>query len=367
VLLLDLTGSSAAPAAYMLARVVPRLAGAAVGGELADRFRPQRVSALICAVQGGLMASIVPAAQHRLVWPIYAAVALSQLLGAAARPALLSLLPRLVSEERLGRANGVLSAAMSSSTAVAPALSVPLLQVMSPQNLIWLDVLSFAIAGGLLLTMRVAADGGEAGPGLLRDAAAGVRVVWRDGHLRALAGASLASAMAVTTAGSVLVVAAAERLGGADRVGALYAGVGIGSLIGSVLALRRRAIPLLRSTIVAGVLAEIVLLSVFTLCGQLATAVATLAASGGVAVLYQVWGTTELQQRVAGEVLGRASAAVVGAQYAGMILGALLALVLVPPLGWDHALFTACCAAVAVVAASSTGPLFERPGRAPAV
>jgi predicted MFS family arabinose efflux permease len=96
VLLLELTRSSAAPAAYMLARVVPRLAGAAVGGELADRLRPQRVAALLAALQGALMASIIPAAQHRLVWPIYVAVALSQLLGAVGRPSLMALVPRLV-------------------------------------------------------------------------------------------------------------------------------------------------------------------------------------------------------------------------------------------------------------------------------
>ncbi|HEY0408993.1 MAG TPA: MFS transporter, partial [Candidatus Dormibacteraeota bacterium] len=127
VLLLRLTGSSAAPAAYMLARVVPRLAGAVVGGELADRLPPQRVAAAVAAVQGLLMASIIVSAERHAVWSIYAAVAVSQLLGATARPALLALLPRLVVDHELSRANGLVSAAMSSSQVVAPALSVPLL------------------------------------------------------------------------------------------------------------------------------------------------------------------------------------------------------------------------------------------------
>jgi hypothetical protein len=332
VLLLELTRSSAAPAAYMLARVVPRLAGAAVGGELADRLRPQRVAAL----QGALMASIIPAAQHRLVWPIYVAVALSQLLGAVGRPSLMALVPRLVAEGGLIRANALVSAAVSSSVVVAPALSVPLLQIFhSPLALIGIDVASFAVSALLLASLR-------------------------DGHLRALAGAYLGGAAAVTTASAVLVIAAADRFGGDDRVGALYAAVGVGSVLASGFALMRRSTHVLRSSLIAGGLAEIVLLSVLTICPNLVTAVVVLAASGAAGILYEVWGASELQRRAASEVLGRASAAVVAAQYAGMLLGAVAAAVLVPLMGWDHALFAVCCVSVVVVAASATGPVVER-------
>ncbi|HEY2705627.1 MAG TPA: hypothetical protein VGL20_18245 [Candidatus Dormibacteraeota bacterium] len=358
VLLLDLTGSSAAPALYMLARVVPRLAGAVMGGELADRLPPQRVAAAVAALQGLLMASIIVSAGRHMVWPIYLAVAVSQLLGAVARPALLALLPRLVVEHELTRANALLSTAMSSSTMVAPALSVPLLALFGrPEVLIYVDVASFAVAALLLASLPA---GGRAAGGALRGALAGARVVWGDGHLRALAGAYLGGALAVTTASAVLVLAAAERLGGADRVGALYAAVGAGSVLTSALVMRRGAIRVMRSTLVAGALAEIVLLAVFTLCQGLWTAGLALAASSGVASMYQVWGSTELQLRADPEVLGRAGAALVAAQYTGMILGALLATVLVPLLGWDRALYAACCLGLVTVAATITGP--ERTG-----
>jgi len=350
VLLLRLTGSSAAPAAYMLARVVPRLAGAAVGGELADRLPPQRVAAALAAVQGLLMASIIVSAERHLVWSIYAAVAVSQLLGATARPALLALLPRLVVDHELGRANGLVSAAMSSSQVVAPALSVPLLAVFHrPELLIAIDVASFALAALLFASLPA---GGRAAPGPLRGATDGLRLIWADGHLRSLAGAYLGGALAVTTASAVLVLAAADRFGGADRVGVLYAAVGAGALLGS--------------TLVAGALAEIVLLAVLTLAQGLTTAALCLAASAAVGSLYQVWGSTELQLRAPPEVLGRAGAALVLAQYAGMLLGAVLAAALVPLVGWDRALFTACCAALAAIAVSVTGPLREAAPR-PAV
>ena len=91
----------------------------------------------------------------------------------------------------------------------------------------------------------------------------------------------------------------------------------------------------------------------------LVTAVLCLAASSAAGSLYQVWGATELQLRASPEVLGRASAALVSAQYTGMILGALLAAVLVPAIGWDHALFAACCLGLAAVAAGATGTLRE--------
>ena len=341
----------------MLARVVPRLAGAVAGGELADRLPPQRVAAVLAAVQGVLTASIIVAAEAHAVWAILLAVALSQLLGATARPALLALLPRLVVEHELTRANAMVSAAMSSSTVVAPALSVPLLAAFgSPELLVGLDAASFAIAALLLVSLPA---GGRASGGALRGASEGLRVVWSDGHLRSLAGAYLGGALAVTTASAVLVVAAADRLGGADRVGVLYAAVGAGSLLASAAAMRRASVRVLRSTLVAGALAEIVLLAVFTICRTLATASLALAASAGAAALYQVWGSTELQLRARPEVLGRAGAALVAAQYTGMILGAVIALALVPAMGWDRALFTACWIALVAVAATATGPLRE--------
>jgi predicted MFS family arabinose efflux permease len=341
----------------MLARVVPRLAGAAVGGELADRLPPQRVSAVLSALQGLLMASIILSAQRHQVWAIFVAVALSQLLGATGRPALLALLPRLVVEHELTRANALVSAVMSSSTVVAPALSVPLLALLGrPELLIAIDVASFAVAA---LLFALLPGGGRASGGALRGALAGVRVVWADGHLRSLAGAYLGGSLAVTTASAVLVVASAERFGGADRVGALFAAVGAGGLLASAAAMRRGSIRVMRSTLVAGALAEIVLLAVLTLCQGLLTALLCLGASAAAGALYQVWGATELQLRAAADVLGRAGAALVAAQYTGMILGALLATLLVPVIGWDRALFVACCLGLAAVAATSTGTLRE--------
>jgi len=341
----------------MLARVVPRLLGAAVGGELADRLPPQRVTAALSAVQGLLMASIIVSSQHRQVWSIFVAVALSQLLGATGRPALLALLPRLVVEHELTRANALVSAVMSSSTVVAPALSVPLLALFGrPEVLIAIDVASFAVAALLFASLPA---GGRASGGQLRGALAGVRVVWADGHLRSLAGAYLGGSLAVTAASAVLVVAAAERFGGADRVGVLYAAVGAGGLLASAAAMRHGSVRVMRSTLVAGALAEIVLLAILTLSRGLLTAMLCVAASAAAGALYQVWGATELQLRASPEVLGRASAALVGAQYTGMILGALAATVLVPLIGWDHALFTACCVGLGAVAATATGTLRE--------
>jgi MFS family permease len=121
--------------------------------------------------------------------------------------------------------------------------------------------------------------------------------------------------------------------------------------------MRRGTTRVLRSTLVAGALAEIVLLAVLTLAQGLATAALSLAASAAAGSLYQVWGSTELQLRAPAEVLGRAGAALVLAQYVGMLLGAILAAALVPLVGWDRALFAACCAALAAIAASVTGPL----------
>ena len=87
VLLYRLSGP-AAPAGYMVARVLPRLLTGMAGGALADRLRPQRLIASCAVVQGASTAAIIPSARAGMVWAVYGAVVVAQLAGGLARPAL---------------------------------------------------------------------------------------------------------------------------------------------------------------------------------------------------------------------------------------------------------------------------------------
>jgi MFS family permease len=71
-------------------------------------------------------------------------------------------------------------------------------------------------------------------------------------------------------------------------------------------------------------------------------AIVLLFASGLGAALYQTRGVIGVQQRVPSELLGRTMAVIRSAQYAGMLLGAIAALALVQPLGWQAMVLIVC-------------------------
>jgi predicted MFS family arabinose efflux permease len=178
----------------------------------------------------------------------------------------------------------------------------------------------------------------------------GARAVWQDPQLRAIAVSWLCSAIAATAASSVLVLIA-KTLGNTSLVGYLYAAVGGGSVIVGLLVLRFQPRRISRDVLVGFTIIELLSLAVVTLHGPFWATVVPLAISGGCSVVWQTWGTTDLQMRVHPAFLGRINAVMVVATSAGMLLGALLALALVPWAGWERALFIACCLSLLVLAA----------------
>ena len=215
----------------------------------------------------------------------------------------------------------------------APAIGALLLPLVAPETLIAADAVSFAIAGVLMLSLRVAPATPEFTPA--RERATATRVVLRDPMLRALAASFFCSAAAVTALQAVLVVAAAQRFGQDVNVGWLYAAVGAGGLVGSVALLRWRPSPILARGISFGLLLEIVPLGVFAMVGGLVPALMLLAFSTAVAAVYQTRGQTALQQRVPAELLGRVNGVMRLLLYAGMLAGAVAAVALVDQLGWN--------------------------------
>jgi len=362
VLLFRLVGP-AAPAGYMLARVLPRLVGGARGGVLADRFAPHRLVAACAAVQGLLTLSIVGSARAGMAWAIYGAVALCQFTGGLARPAIGALVPRVAPPQRLERANALYGLGQSSSIAAGPALGAALLAITSPYTLLVIDAITFFVAALLMVSLRLAPVAGAGRPALT-GALAGLRSVWPDPQLRAIAVSWFSAGLVATAASSVLVLVA-RALRTDDTVGYLYAAVGAGSVLGSAAVLRYRPRLVTRDLVIALAVVEVVTLAVLTLRGSLPMAMLLLGLSGGAGIVWQTWSATEMQRRVHPQILGRVNAVMVTALTIGMLVGAVLALALVPAFGWEHTLFTACCVALAVlVGGAVVGP--QRPVSAPA-
>jgi len=336
ILLYRITGSATAPAVYILSRVAPRVLGPTPGGVLADRFGPARVATWCAIGQGALTASIVALADAHVVWAIYLMVAGAQFLGSVAQPSYGALIPLVTPADHLARINAVYSALFESSILAAPALGALLLILhTAPELLIGIDALTFGVAAALLLTLRTRPIRGADGDHRLRPLA-GFSIVRADSMLRVLAAGHLGTAMVVTALQAVLVVAAAQRFGHDVDVGWLYAAVGAGGVIGSLVLLRWKPAHVRRRGIALGTVGELIPLALFALATSFPIALVCLFASSFAAALYQTRGMIGLQQRVPRQLLGRVNGVIRFSLYFGMLIGAILAAATASLLRWDY-------------------------------
>jgi MFS family permease len=347
VLLYELTGTPAGPAGYLLARVAPRVIGPWIGGSLADRLSPRRVMIMAGLIQGVLTASLVVADRAHSVWALYAAVAIAQFVGSLARPSQGALLPTLVSAVRLTQANALYGTFLSSSIFVAPAIGALLLVRMGPDVLFLIDAGTFAVAAMLIMT--VPSRGLAASPASPQRAGlpnpSTFALGARDPVIRLVAASNFAVGLAVTVAQALLVVVAHERFGSDASVGILYSTVGVGGIVGGLLALRWRP-PRLRIGLVifTAAIINVTAFAAFAAVTQRFVGLALLAVSSVAGAGFDVWGITEIQRRAPPRYAGRFNAIPWAAQYAGMLVGAVWALGTASLFHWDLALQLACLA-----------------------
>lgn len=366
VLLFRTTNSTTAPALYMLARVAPRVIGPAPGGVLTDRLGPVRLAVTSLLVQGLLTGAIV--FTSGAIWTVYPLVAAAQFVSSLGRPAYSAMPPRLTDSANLGRLNGLYAGLFASSILVSPAIGALLLPHTSPQMLIGADALSFALSAVLIATLRIGrVPHGEEATDSGRGIGAGWRAITGDATLRSAAAAAFGNAAVITALQAVLVLAAAQRFNRDVDIGWLYAAVGAGGVIGGLLFLRPTPRVIRRREVVALAAGEVLPVIAFVFSTNLALAIALLFLSSVAATLYEVLATIAMQQRVPIGLLGRASGATRVAQYSGMLIGAVAAVALVNPLGWEATVLIVCAFAVVVLGAFTvTGPRDMAVATAPA-
>ena len=347
VLLYELTGSPAGPAGYLLARVAPRVIGPWIGGSLADRLSPRRVMIISGLIQGVLTASLVFADRAHSVWALYTAVAVAQFVGSLARPSQGALLPTLVSAVRLTQANALYGTFFSSSIFVAPAIGALLLVHTGPDVLFLIDAGTFAVAAVLMTTLPsggpAASPDSPRGPGLPNPSTFALGA--RDPVIRLVAASNFAMGLTVTVAQALLVVAARERFGSDAAVGILYSAVGVGGIVGGLLALRWRP-PRVRIGLVifSAAIINVTAFAAFAAVTQRFAGLALLAAGSVASAGFDVWGITEIQRRAPPRYAGRFNAIPWACLYAGMLVGAIWALGTSSVFHWDLALELVCLA-----------------------
>ena len=225
-----------------LLRMVPSAILAPLLSSYADRGRRERVLVVVSTLRGvATVAAALIVALSGPVTVVYALAVVSTVAATLFRPAHSALLPTLChSGHELASANVVRGLLDSVATLVGPLIAALLLAFAD----LWLVFAVAAVASfwgaALLLRVRYDAPPREAAPRrrtLIREAVEGIRAVARSRGLQLILG--LAAAQSLTrgalTVFSVVVAIQLLDMGDAGA-GALMAAVGVGAIVGSLMA-----------------------------------------------------------------------------------------------------------------------------------
>jgi MFS family permease len=306
---LELGGSATEVGIVLACRTVPLVATLLVGGVVADRVSRRAVMVVAdlsrLVTQGAIAALLIGGVAE--VWMLAVLAGLTGAAGGFFNPAAVGLLPAIVPPERLLEANGVRATALSGGEIAGPVIAGLLIAGVGPGWAIAIDAFTFAISALFLAGLRLPAAVPRAATSFLADLREGwgvfTSLTWVWTFVACAAFGNL-----VWGAWSVLGPVVAERsLGGAAAWGTVLGAMGIGALIGSLVAMRARP---RRPLVLAGAAYGLFVFPLAFLAGGAPVAVVALGALfGGVAMMLgnAVWEST-LQARVPAESLSRVSA-----------------------------------------------------------
>lgn len=356
---LDLTGSPTDLGIVLAARMVPLVGCLLLGGVIADRFSRMRVMIVADVVRmvSQAVLGVLLVTGSAEVWEL---VVLQAVLGAASgffNPASSGVIPLVVSSDRLQEANALRGFALAAGRIAGPAAAGILVATIGAGEALLIDSLTYAASAVLLATVRVAEPvrAADDNSSLLDDLRAG----WREVTARSWVWSIIAAFSVVNMLWGVFYVlgpvVSRDDLGGAGAWAVIFAGLGVGQMVGAFTALHIRP---RRPLMVAVLAAEATALPFMLLAGPASTgaiAVAAALAGAGMMLFDTLWETT-LQQHVPVEALSRVSAY----DWFGSFTLAPIGLALVGPLADAIGVTTTLWATAALQIACISGLLLVR-------
>ncbi|MET8567058.1 MFS transporter [Streptomyces sp. NPDC004783] len=227
----DLTDSAAAVGAIGAVELVPLVVFGLYGGALADALDKRKLILWTEAGQGLLCAALLANAllPSPAVWPLYVVAALSSALGAVQRPALDSLLPRIVAHEHLPAAAALNALRWQVGGIAGPALAGV---VVAFAGLGWayaVDLVTFALSVVLVAGIAASPAAHEAAKPSWAAIAEGARYAWNRKELLGTYVIDLAAMfLAMPLA---LLPFLADELDAEWSLGLMYAAIPAGSLL----------------------------------------------------------------------------------------------------------------------------------------
>ncbi|MFD5798223.1 MFS transporter [Streptomyces diastatochromogenes] len=231
VQLKDLTGSAAAVGAIGAVELIPLIAFGLYGGALADALDKRQLIVWTEAGQGLLSAALLLNAllPHPAVWPLYVIAALSSALVSVQRPALDSLLPRIVAHDHLPAATSLNALRWTVGGVAGPAVAGV---VVAYAGLGWAyaaDLLTFAVSLVYIVRIAPSPASHEAAKPDLRAIAEGARYAW---SRKELLGTYIVDLAAMFLAMPLAVLPfLADELHADWALGLMYATVPLGAMV----------------------------------------------------------------------------------------------------------------------------------------
>lgn len=252
--ILERTGSSTWVGLVLMAEFLPSFALAFVLGPLVDRWSRKRMmigSDLANVILFSLVALAVAP------WQILVLVIGVGIASGLFAPSVYAGLPNLVEEQDLPRANSLVQTAENLSFMLGPALGGLIVVAGGPDAAYLINALSYLISAAYVSRIKAESLQGERAPsqGHWRDFRAGLTLVRRSPHLRAVLVTWTLCITGFTALNVSMVVMAKEVLGASDQAyGFMVAAAGAGLLLGGLLAaplIEWRGVRLLYPTAIA--------------------------------------------------------------------------------------------------------------------
>jgi len=315
-----LTGSSLAVGLLGGAELVPLLVTAFIGGAIADAVDRRRIALVTdVALAAGSAALAVIAATGASVWMLYVVAAWMSAVGGLQRPAIESLVPRLVDKDELPAAASLSVVRGSVGMIAGPAIGGVLLASSGLTATYLIDVGSYAASIACLWMIRAVPPAEDAERPSLAAVVEGFRYAR---SRQELIGTYVVDFVAMVFGMPLaLFPAISDRLGGASVLGLLYAAPAVGALAAGVSG--RWAARVHRHGLGVMVAAAIwgVAIVFFGFCSTLWPALASLAIAGGADAVSGIFRMTMWNQTIPDALRGRLASIEMVSYMSGPLLG----------------------------------------------
>lgn len=338
-------GGETAVGLIFLARLIPAALASPFAGLLGDRHRREHVLLVTNLVRIVLVTAaavgVLVDAPSGVVYVLAIAATIATTPFRSAQAALTPALARSPSE--LTAANAVASGIDSLALFGGPALAGLLVAVAS-SGIVFLVTAALIVVSTLFIalidTTSVERPRGEIESAtIVSEALAGFRTLATHPSLRLMVGLITTQTAIAGAVQVYIVVASIEILGfGRGGIGYLNAAIGVGAFIGAVLALSLTGIRRLSPSFLVGLAFWGFPLIVLGLWPEPAAAILLFAIIGAGNAVSSVAGNTLIQRSVPDEVLARVFGVIQMLVLASMGIGAVIAPVLISPLGIEGAL-----------------------------